>query len=97
VIPDLLIPILDDGVDLGDGRLQFVNSWYFADDPSRSFGSAAAQINVRNGDSRIQLNRTLDDATLIEGTMNPDGTFGGTISDPAPATGVVRSSSRFET
>ena len=42
--------------------------------------------STRDGSACIQLNRTLDDATLIEGTMLSDGTFTGTITDPAPDT-----------
>jgi hypothetical protein len=84
VIPPLLVPFVSSGVDLGDGRLQFVDSWYFASDPSHSFGPFAAQVSTRDGTTHLQLTRTLDDATLIEGTMRSDGTFTGTITDPVP-------------
>ena len=84
VIPPLLLPFVSGGVDLGDGRLQFVDPWYFASNPSHDYGPFAGQISTQDGSARIQLNRTLDDATLIEGTMRSDGTFTGTITDPVP-------------
>src|SRR4029077_9340730 len=66
-VPPLLVPFVSDGVDLGNDTFQFVDPWYFQSDPSRTFGPFAAQISL-DGHTHLQLNRTLSDATLIEGT-----------------------------
>jgi hypothetical protein len=58
VIPSLLLPFVSGGVDLGDGRLQFVDPWYFASNPSQNYGAFAGQISTQDGSAHIQLNRT---------------------------------------